>query len=235
MLPVGLSLAPDLSEGAAAARRAELQDWIKEFNDWKAWSARWGGRREPGWFTGSRDRRQEPAPPGWLAGECATVFDDADPLVPACDLLVEWREQGRDEQARRARAAVLMRQEEPPKTSWWEHVNLDVLWPSLQWQNSVYGVLGMHVSTAVAGRWQVFTAPGVQLLNLPARNGTRVWKIAANYGVGYRLLDFRFPGGRPAELHLNLAKTWFVSDTTDLLGKRSLDVVGFSITFKKTR
>jgi len=110
---------------------------------------------------------------------------------------------------------------------------MDLLWPALQYQNSIYGVIGMHVATKVAGRWQVFTAPGALLLNLPTRNGARAWKVATNYGIGYRLFDFTFPGGRPAELHVNMAKTWIVSDSSDLITGRSIDVVGFSVTFKK--
>jgi hypothetical protein len=109
------------------------------------------------------------------------------------------------------------------------------MWPAVQWQASIYGVVGMHFATTVGGRLQVFTAPGAMLLNLPARNGTRVWKVAANYGIGYRLLDFRFPGGRPAELHLNLAKTYLLSDSSELIAGRSVDFVGFSVTFKKSR
>ena len=77
--------------------------------------------------------------------------------------------------------------------------------------------------------------PGVLLLNVPGRSGARVWKVATNYGIGYRLLDFTFPGKRPAELHVNLAKTWMLSDMEDAIVGRSIDVVGFSITFKKSR
>jgi hypothetical protein len=71
------------------------------------------------------------------------------------------------------------------------------------------------------------------LLNVPARNGGRVWKVAANYGIGYRVMDFTFPGGRPAELHLNLAKMWMVSDAAEAATGRTIDVIGFSVTFKR--
>jgi len=43
--------------------------------------------------------------------------------------------------------------------------------PALQWQNGIYGVVGTHVATQVGGRLQVFTAPGVMLLNVPGPNG----------------------------------------------------------------
>ena len=64
-------------------------------------------------------------------------------------------------------------------------------------------------------------------------NGARVWKFAANYGIGYRLMNFTMPGGRPAELHLNLAKMWLVSGAADVITGRSIDLMGFSVTFKR--
>ena len=124
------------------------------------------------------------------------------------------------------------RSDEPHKT-WWENVHIDLMWPDLQWGSSIYGVVGMHHSTTIKGRLQVFTAPGTLLLNLPSYNGTRTWKVAVNYGIGYRLFEFGLFGSRPAELHFNLAKTWIVSDTSDVGVGRSIDVVGFSLTFKK--
>jgi hypothetical protein len=163
------------------------------------------------------------------------VTEGDDPLAPACAALQSWRDDDGTAQVRQARVTGTRQQEQERKTTWWEHVHMDVLWPAVQWQTSIYGVAGMHVSTSVAGRLQIFTAPGAMLLNLPGRRGTRVWKVAANYGIGYRLLDFTFPGGRPAELHLNLAKAWLLSDITDAFTKRTVDFAGFSITFKKSR
>jgi hypothetical protein len=109
------------------------------------------------------------------------------------------------------------------------------MWPAVQWQQSIYGVAGMHLALPVSGRVHVFTAPGVMLLNLPSRSGSRVWKVAANYGVGYRLFGFSLPGGRAAELHLNLAKSWLLSESTDLPVGRTVDFAGFSITLPKIR
>jgi hypothetical protein len=208
---------------------------MQEFGEWQAWAERWRGRREPGWFTGYRGRREKPTPPDWLSSRCEAAFDEAEPLISACALLAAWREPDAPAQVLQGRTTPVARQEREPNRVWWEHVHMDVLWPAVQWQASIYGVIGMHVATQVAGRWQVFTAPGVILLNLPARNGTRVWKVAGNYGIGYRLFDFRFPGGRPAELHLNLAKTYIFADTSDVVAGKSTDFIGFSVTFKKSR
>jgi hypothetical protein len=226
-----LTSAPDLS--VDARRDAELQRWIEAFTEWQAWFVQWNNRSQPGWFTSFRDRPEKPAPPAWLPEQCLTAVDDADPLVDGCALLADWRQERGPAQVRQVRAAVVGRQEEEPKTTWWKHVHFDVLWPAMQWRSSTYGVIGMHLATPVGGRLQVFTAPGAMLLNLPTRSGGRVWKVAANYGIGYKLLTFTMPGSRPASLHVNLAKTWLLSESIDLVGGRSTDFVGISITFDR--
>jgi hypothetical protein len=226
-------VAPDVTD--SAARAAELNRWVTDFTAWQQWAAQWRGRRQPGLLTDFRARPQKPAPPSWLADRCLPVFDEEDRLAEACARLAEWREEDLSAQIRQTRAVATTQQEEQPHTVWWEHIHVDVLWPALQMQNSIYGVIGMHVTTTAAGRWQIFTAPGALLLNLPTRYGTRAWRVAANYGIGYRLLDFRLPGNRPAQLHVNMAKTWLLSDPGDLIAGRSLDLVGFSITFKKSK
>ena len=91
----------------------------------------------------------------------------------------------------------------------------------------------MHTAMTVKGRVQLFLAPGVMLLNLPAIDGSRMWKVAANYGIGYRLFDFNFPGGRRASLHVNAAKTYLLMEPRDAIVSRSLDFAGFSISFKR--
>ena len=126
-----------------------------------------------------------------------------------------------------------MAQERPEHITWWEHLHVDLLWPDLQVGSSIYGVIGVHHATTIKGRLQVFTAPGALLLNLPSYNGARTWKMAVNYGMGYRLFGFSLLGKRPAELYFNLAKTWIVSDTTGLAVGRSIDVLGFSVSFKR--
>lgn len=226
---------PGVLDPVASQRAAELKRWVDDFTEWKEWWAQFANRREQGLFSGSRDRREKPAPPAWLPDRCQTILGDADPLLSACALLAEWNEDVVTAQHRQARAAATAKQEDTSKTIWWEHVHMDVLWPATQWQTSVYGVVGMHTTTTVRGRLQVFIAPGVMLLNLPTRNGTRGWKIAANYGIGFRLFDFKFPRGRRAVLHVNLARAWIVSDSTDLVTGKRMDFAGFSLTFKKAR
>jgi hypothetical protein len=217
-----------------AAQRAELARWVDEFTDWKQWWAQWRNRRERGWFTSFRDRRQKPAPPDWLAGRCSVMFDGTDPLAPACELLTEWNEDYLAGEFRRAQAAAIFKKEDTSHTIWWEHVHLDLMWPAMQHRSNIFGVAGVHVATSVAGRMQIFIAPGAMLLNMPTRDGGRAWKLATNYGLGFRLFEFDFPGDRRAVLHLNLAKTWILSDTVDVVTGRTMDFAGFSITFKKT-
>jgi hypothetical protein len=123
--------------------------------------------------------------------------------------------------------------EDTDKTTWWEHVHLDAGWPAIQSSLSLYGVLGMHATTTVRGRFQVFVAPGAMLLNVPTSDGGRAWKIATNYGIAYHLGRFTFPGtNRQARLHLNIAKAWLLSAGPDVPTK-STDFVGLSITFTK--
>ena len=224
----------DTLDADATRRTAELTAWVEDFGTWQEWAAQWTGRRQPGWFTASRDRLAKPDPPVWLAERCVLRSDDDPDLVlRACRLLVEWREDYATAQARAARDQA--RIEKPAKTEWWEHIHTDLMWPAMQWQSSTYAVLGMHTTTTVKGRLEIFLMPGAMVLNLPARNGARTWKFAANYGVGWRLFDFTFPGHRPASLHLNLAKAWVVSDVSDVVTGRTMDFVGFSFTFNKDR
>jgi hypothetical protein len=233
VIPVGTEPLPPVVDYRAPEREAELKRWMEEFTDWQKWSAEWSNRRQPGLFTGFRDRPEKPTPPAWLAPRCETVIDETDPLIPACVLLAEWNEDRVAAQMRQARTAVVAKKEDTSRSIWWEHIHMDVLWPATQWNAGVYGVVGMHTATTIRGRLQIFLAPGAMLLNVPARNGSRVWKLATNYGFGYRLVDFTLPGGRDAVLHLNLAKAWVISDVSDAVTSRSMDFAGFSITFKK--
>jgi hypothetical protein len=215
------------------AREAELQHWIKAFTEWQEWWAKWANRPEPGMLTSSRPRRTKPAPPEWLASECAEVFDPADRLEAACELLEQWREDNLTARTRALTGTVSQNTETAPKTKWWEHLHVDLLWPATEVRNSVYGVIGMHTAMTVKGRVQLFLAPGVMLLNLPAIDGSRVWKVAANYGIGYRLFDFTFPGDRRASLHVNIAKSYLLLEPRDAVVSRSVDFAGFSISFKR--
>jgi hypothetical protein len=225
--------APDVSDGDDEGYAAEAARWVEEFAAWKEWAAQWRNRRQPGWFTGYRDRPDAPVPPPWLEQRCRSVFDEADPMMTACTMLGEWNQDHTVAQLRQTAATASRQQEGDTKTTFWQQLHVDLLWPALQWQASMYGVIGMHAATTVRGRFQVFIAPGAMLLNLPARNGTRAWKFAANYGIGYRLFEFPFPGDRLAVLHVNAARAWVVADIADVATGRSIDFAGFSLTFKK--
>ncbi len=225
--------APDFSMLESPARLDELARWVADFAQWKTWRDQWGNRREPGWFTGYRQRRERPDPPAWLSGRCEDTVEDTGAMANACTLLADWRADYATLQSASARAAATTRDEEAGKTTWWEHVHLDAGWPAMQTNAKVFGVIGMHATTHVHGRLQVFVAPGAMLLNVPTRDGGRAWKVAANYGVAYRLAEFTVPGGRQALLHVNLAKAWLLSAGDDVT-RKSTDFVGLSVTFKRT-
>jgi hypothetical protein len=224
---------PHLPAPDSARRQAELELWVTDFSAWKTWADQWQNRPEPGWFTQSRKRRPRPDPPDWLFYECKTTFEDTGPVAEACTLLAEWDADYGRAQVASVRVAATTRGETSGKVTWWEHVHLDMAWPSLQ-SGVGFGVIGMHATTNVGGRLEVFIAPGAMLLNVPTHDGKRAWKVATNYGIGYRLGQFRFPGNRQALLHLNLAKAWLLSGGPEV-ATQTTDFIGFSITFKKTR
>jgi hypothetical protein len=215
------------------AREAEVGRWIDDFTAWQAWWAEWKGRREPGWFTSARTRREKPAPPDWLAQECEAPVDHVEPMASACTLLKQWAEDDLTLELRQDRATRVADSEKPSTITWWEHLHVDLVAPALQAQSGIIGVGGMHASLNVKGRLQMFAGPGVMFVSLPTANGGRAWKVATNYGIGFRLFDFVLPGGRPATAHFNLAKAWLLSEPIDLVASRTMDFFTFSISFKK--
>ena len=221
------------ASGLSKERGAEVNRWIEKFTEWQEWWAEWKGRRQPGVFTRWRDRREKPAPPSWLEAECDTLLDPADPLASACALLTEWAEDDVAAPGQLTVSAAAAQQEKPTKTTWWEHLHVDLVAPAMQAQSGILGVGGMHAAINVKGRFQMFAAPGVMFVSTPTNKGGRAWKIATNYGMGFRLFDFTFPGGRPATAHLNLAKAWMLSDSVDFVTDRTMDFFTFSVSFKR--
>jgi len=215
-------------------RLIEMRQWMGAYEKWKEWNASWRNKREPGWVHAARDRRVRPEPPAWLGAECTdVVFENAEIVADACRLWAEWNDDQLTAQVRQQTVSTRTQHEAPSKTIWWEHVHLDALWPMTQWSSSVYGVLGVHATVEVAGRFQVFVAPGAILLNLPNGRNEREWRPATDYGFAYRLFDFTFPGtGRRASLHLNLAKAWVLGGPANVV-QTSVDLAGFSVTLKR--
>lgn len=216
-----------------AAHQEELDQWIEDFTAWQAWAETWGNRREPGWFRSARARRPKPDPPLWLFEACDGVAADPDASNEPCQLLAEWTDG--TTAATQAARAVNTASEDTEKTTWWEHVHLSGGWPPVQTGTGAYGVLGLHATTTVKGRFQVFVAPGAMLMNVPTVDGSRAWKLATNYGIAYRLVEFTLPGtDRRAYLHLNVVKAWLFSAGPNV-PTSSTEFVGLSITFKKTQ
>jgi hypothetical protein len=224
-------------DGASWERQlTEARRWVDDYEKWKRSDADWNKRRQQGWLFGSRERPTRPEPPAWLGSECADViFADDEMMRDACRLWAESHDNQIVVQARQSAAAAVVQKESPTKTIWWEHVHLDALWPMTEWRGSVYGVLGVHATVEVAGRFQVFVAPGAILLNLPNGHGSREWRPATDWGIAYRCFDFTFPGtGQRASLHVNLARAWLLSGPSNLF-QSTIDLAGFSVTFKKSR
>jgi hypothetical protein len=213
-------------------RVEELRAWVSAYSEWKSWNEKWRNKVEPGWV-GFKERREPPDPPPWLFAECASLIAAEGILGEACDLLVEWNDPA--DTGVRKRAARQAQSEKVTKTIWWEHVHLDAFWPMPDLRASVYGVIGVHAAVAIAGRFQVFVAPGAILINLPSGGNSREWQPAADWGVAYRLTDFKFPGTEQlASLHFNFAKAWILTGQPGI-SKADIELAGFSFTFKKDR
>ena len=225
-------------DGASWEQRLlEMRQWVADYEKWQRWRETWRNKQESGWV-GRRNRRPRPDPPAWLAGECAGMVDvvsrGREIMARACRLLADWNDDDGAAELRRQIASTRTQREAPKKTIWWEHVHFDALWPMTQWNGSVFGVLGVHATVDVAGRFQVFAAPGAILLNLPNGRHSREWRPATDWGVAYRCFDFTFPGTtRRASLHLNLAKAWMFGGPANAVNT-SIDLAGFSVTFKKS-
>jgi hypothetical protein len=212
-------------------RTRELERWIRDYRKWQEW-------RHQSLKKGSialSDRKPQPQPPMWLVDDCRDTATVPGTLhSQACDLLTGWNDDDVTGDLRYQAATGPTQREAPTKTIWWEHVHWDAFWPVMSSESSVVGVLGAHVTVEIEGRFQVFMTPGVILLNVPTAGGTREWKPATDWGVAYRLFDFRVPmTRRPASFHVNFVRAWMLGNVGNLNFKSSVDLAGFSVTFKK--
>jgi hypothetical protein len=213
-----------------AQRTAAVQQWMRDYTEWKEWEDHWRGRQEPGWF-GARNRRTRPDPPAWLFDECRELAEIAGTRADACRLLIAWQDDYATAQIRARLLAARTANEEVTHTTWWNHIHVDALWMAPNAPVG-YGVIGLHATLKVVGRWQMFVAPGAILLNVATPDGTRAWRPATDLGLSYRLVDVKLPGShRQGTLHLNLAKAWLLGSAESFVGS-SVDLVGLSMTFK---
>ncbi len=138
-------------------------------------------------------------------------------------MLDEWRHDDlATEIITQQSAAARTRKENDQKTIWWQHVHLDALWPMTQGTTGIFGVLGLHTTIDLTGRIELFIAPGAILLRVPSPSGNGQWKPATDWGFSYRLADFTMPRTRrPATLHVNLARVWFIGGSDSVPGVRN--------------
>ena len=222
---VAMGVTTDLSQ-----RMAAVQQWVREYTEWKEWESQWRGKLEPGWF-GPRERRIKPDPPAWLFDECRDLADGEETRSDACRLLTDWQDSYTTAQVRAKMIAGRSQNEASTKMTWWKHVHIDSLWLT-PGTALTYGVVGVHVTFNLVGRWQMFAAPGAILLNVPTPHGTRAWRPATDVGLSYRLIDLTLPGSRrQGTLHLNVAKAWLMGGSDSFINS-SVDLAGLSFTFK---
>lgn len=223
-------IAPSTSSAIVdeAGRIAAARQWTREYTDWKKWYDQWKGKPEPGWL-GLRERRQKPDPPVWLFDACEDVTEPESSMADACVLLQAWQE---DDLAAQLKPQTLnaRSRSEDTRTTFWNNVHADALWMTPN-SSASFGAIGIHVTLKVAGRWQVFVAPGAILLNVALPDGTRSWQPATDMGFSFRLVDLTLPGRRQGTLHLNVARAWILGGPESLLSS-SVDLAGLSLTFK---
>ncbi|MGE5815332.1 MAG: hypothetical protein ACM36C_12655 [Acidobacteriota bacterium] len=228
---VPLVLAP-VPYGPMTERVIEVENWIHEYTEWRAWFTHWHNRRQPGvWSWSSRPRKPKPDPPGWLASTCDGLVEENSTLSEGCRVFAEWRDDDfftllAREKVAQARADL----EAPQKTMWWQHVHLDAFWPLTQTGSHAYGVFGTHVTMPLTNRLQVFLTPGAILMRVPSNDGGQTWMTATDWGMSVRVFEFTMPGlHRPSTVHLNFARVWLLGGGADLSG--DLYLAGFSLTF----
>ncbi len=202
---------------------------MRAYTEWKKWADKWLGKREPGWF-GTRERRARPDPPEWLSDYCRNSEEVEGTFAAGCRLLRDWRQDHATALIKEQILDERTRREAPMKTRWWSHIHFDALWLTTQIP-ATYGVIGIHATHRIAGRLQIFLAPGAMLLNVPTPNG-REWRPATDLGISYQLFDFKFPGSQAdATMHVNIAKAWVVGNQGSFIDS-SVELAGLSVSFK---
>jgi hypothetical protein len=213
--------------------RSELARWIKAYEKWDKWDEQWLNKLERARHGGYLDRKTMPPPPVWLDSTCAGLFE-ADPLLEqACALLRQSHETLGQTYMRRHRQAAIDAHERPTHTSFLEYVHFDGGWitPS---NARAYAPIGTHVSVMLGDRYELFMLPGVLFVRAPSyASGTMEWFVAYDYGFGFRLTTFQMPGvGQKMIVHFNLARAWIPERTASGPVTGTIDLVGFSLTFK---
>lgn len=216
-----------------AQQLAALARWTHDYAEWKAWFVKWENRPEPGWLS-LRERRQAPVPPAWLAGVCEARFETNGPVADACTAWREWTGRGEAASVAAAQQAQARQQlEAPDKTKWFERIHVDALWPLTQVGSSTLGIAGTHATVNVTKRFQIFLTPGLMMMRVRALTGGMTWSAATDWGVTYRLFDFRLPGVRRAStLHFNMVRVWMLGGNA-LQNPGEMYLAGFSMSFKR--
>jgi hypothetical protein len=223
--------AQDLSATEAAQRTAEVERWVGDYHKWQEWRHHW---LKKGSIT-LEGRKPQPQPPSWLVAECRdSTYEEGTLFFEACGLLVDWNQDYVTGDLAYQMKMARSRGEATKKTQWWEHIHVDAFWPMMRSDSSIFGVIGAHATVEIEGRFQVFVTPGVMLLSVPTAQGGREWKPATDWGVAYRLFDFRVPLTRqPARLHVNFVRAWMLGNVGNYSFKSHVDLAGFSVTLKK--
>jgi hypothetical protein len=217
-------------------QQQEVTQWMDDVREYRRWYGRYRNRIARNIFGFIGERRSIPAVPGWLPAKCVLFADfvppPAGPLFDACDLLAYSRSNFTIDPRTQQALLTQKQNEQDPRSSFWKHLHLDAGWGSPDYRMRTYGVVGVHVTLPeIAQRVQVFLPPGFLLLSVPDGRGGREFQPAATIGVSIRMFNFEFPQSSPGTAHFNVAKAYFISQSSAMDANRSVDLVGLSFSW----
>lgn len=222
-------------------QQKELQKWLDNITAWQRQERRWQNGPAHNNYGNIVERRDQPAPPEWLAGYCTTVVvtrtdSHAPKIERACGALRQLSADPEAESIRQKTDALRADHEKVHKSTFFSRVHLDGLWSTTSTDLGYYGLVGSHISLVDVGRVQLFGPPGILVLRMPDTEGTHQIRIGYTWGMSVRLFDFRLFGGeRNTTLFLSIAKCWTAGNASDHLNPGGFDIAGFSIAPRKRR
>jgi hypothetical protein len=225
-----------LSEEVLQQRYDEVVTWLAAYKSWEEWMLRWGNRVAFNAAGGIvKDRPDRPAPPEWLAEDCAASLTTEGTLAEACRILAQWDGISQLILLQKHVGGVSAATDLEKKSSFLQRVHLSGGWvPAQLPAPKVYLVAGMQVGIVELGR-ATLPAVGVGLMAVADGEGGYEWKPATVIGIGYRITSFGFPWvHREANLHINIARATIHGASNLPIGfDPSQNLIGFSLTFAK--
>ena len=239
LLPSYNLLGPAQSYAELEQRLVRNLQWLNDYSAQQEWAAVWlnyygrvASRTSDGRVRIFAEKRHPiPVPPVWLVYDCQETVEGTS-LAEVCRKFRLWQDDLASQMLRLSAMRDIATHESPRTTRFRTYLHIDGLWLMTSSDALVYAPIGTHLSFSVAGRFEMFLGPGALLLSVPNATGGRSLQPAYDYGLGFRLTEFRLPVlDRRVGLHFNFAKAWlFQSATGDL--DSSVTLMGLSLASK---